>query len=130
MLSHELERRLDADNKSILDIRKTISDYCKSLGKERAYNLFKNIIEETTGKIKIKQDWGISDLEKKGVTDLGDADISKKYFDIYKWKWIQERGTVHFNLVDLDISKLEDYHKDILKNKKFMDFIKTHKIDY
>ena len=130
MLKHEFMRRIDIDNKDILDIRGTLIDYCESLGEDEIYGAFKNIIDATTGKITVKQDWGVSDLKRAGFNNLGDVHISKKYYDFAEWGWVKEQGTVHFNLVNLDVGELGRKDKKFLMDTKFIEIIKNHKIDY
>ena len=131
MLMHELERRLAIDNENIIVLRNDLREYCKSQEEEEMFELFKKIIEETTGKTNATHDWGISHIKKEGFKDLGAVDTTKiTGYDWYSWSYFRMNGSKHFDAIGLDVSDLDTKDKKFLQEVKFIQLIKNHGISY
>jgi len=115
ILLHEVERRLDDQNKEVIKIRKKLMNYCEEIEKDITYDIFLNFINATTGSFSTKQSLGTSDLKQSEIKELGK---------------ISTTGSDHFNIVDLNVNSLSKLEKRFLEESKFIDLIKKHKINY
>ena len=115
ILLHEVERRLDDQNKEVIKIRKKLMNYCEEIEKDITYDIFLNFINATTGSFSTKQSLGTSDLIQSEIKELGK---------------ISTTGSDHFNIVDLNVNSLSKLEKRFLEESKFIDLIKKHKINY